>query len=54
MPVVGVKIFQTEFEGVLFNPYNGNNRFTKFTFGGNNYAVQVDGTGTILSFVLCP
>jgi hypothetical protein len=54
VPVVGVKIYQTEFGGSLFNPYNGNNRFTKFTFGGNNYAVQVDGTGTILSFVLCP
>lgn len=54
VPVVGVKIFQTEFGGELFNPYNGNNRFTKFTFGGNNYAVQVDGTGTIVSFVACP
>jgi hypothetical protein len=54
VPVVGVKIFQTEFGGVLFNPYDGLNRFTKFTFGGNNYAVQVDGAGTIVSFVACP
>lgn len=53
VPVVGVKIYQTAFGGVLFNPYNGNNRFTKFTFGGNNYAVQVDGTGTIVSYVPC-
>jgi hypothetical protein len=54
IPVVGVKIYQTAFGGALFNPYNGNNRFTKFTFGGNNYAVQVDGDGTITSFVACP
>ncbi len=53
VPIVGVKIYQTAFGGVLFNPYNGNNRFTKFTFGGNNYAVQVDGTGTIVSYVPC-
>ena len=53
IPVVGVKIYQTAFGGTLYNPYNGNNRFTKFTFGGNNYAVQVDGDGTITSFVAC-
>jgi hypothetical protein len=54
IPVVGVKIYQTAFGGGLFNPYNGNNRFTKFTFGGNNYAVQVDTSGNIVSFVACP
>jgi len=54
IPVIGVKIYQTAFGGALFNPYNGNNRFTKFTFGGNNYAVQVDTSGTITSFVACP
>lgn len=53
IPVVGVKIYQTAFGGVLFNPYNGNNRFTKLTFGGNNYAVQVDSSGTIVSYVSC-
>lgn len=53
VPVVGVRIYQTAFGGTLFNPYNGQNRFTKFTFGGNNYAVQVDVTGLIVSFVLC-
>jgi len=53
VPVVGVKIYQTAFGGTLFNPYNGNNRFTKFTFGGNNYAVQVDTSGNIVSYVAC-
>lgn len=53
VPVIGVKIYQSAFGGTLFNPYNGNNRFTKFTFGGNNYAVQVDTSGAITSFVAC-
>lgn len=53
IPVIGVKIYQTAFGGSLFNPYNGNNRFTKFTFGGNNYAVQVDTSGNIVSYVAC-
>lgn len=53
VPVIGVKIYQSAFGGALFNPYNGNNQFTKFTFGGNNYAVQVDTSGTITSFVAC-
>jgi hypothetical protein len=54
MPVIGVKIYQTAFGGTLFNPYNGNNNYTKFTFGGNDYGVQVDTTGTIIDFVTCP
>ena len=53
VPVIGVKIYQTAFGGTLFNPYNGNNQYTKFTFGGNEYAVEVDTSGTILSFALC-
>ena len=54
VPVIGAVIYQTAFGGSLYNPYNGNNRFTKFTFGGNNYAVQVDTSGMITSFVACP
>jgi hypothetical protein len=54
MPVIGVKIYQTAFGGTLFNPYNGGNNYTKFTFGGNDYGVQVDTTGTIINFVTCP
>ena len=53
MPVIGVKIYQNAFGGTLFNPYNGNNQFTKFKFGGNDYGVQVDTSGTILNFVTC-
>jgi hypothetical protein len=52
-PVIGVKIYTTAFGVTLFNPYNGNNMYTKFVFGGNNYAVQVDTSGTITDFVNC-
>jgi hypothetical protein len=54
VPVIGVKIYQNAFGGSLFNPYDGNSQFTKFTFGGNNYAVQVNSSGTITSFAACP
>jgi hypothetical protein len=54
IPVIGVKIYQNAFGGSLFNPYDGNSQFTKFTFGGNNYAVQVNSSGTIISFAACP
>jgi hypothetical protein len=53
MPVIGVKIYTTAFGGTLFNPYNGNNLYTKFVFGGDNYAVQVDTNGTITDFANC-
>ena len=53
MPVIGVKIYTTAFGGTLFNPYNGNNMYTKFVFGGDNYAVQVDTNGMITDFVNC-
>jgi hypothetical protein len=53
MPVVGVKIYTTAFGGTLFNPYNGNNMYTKFVFGGDNYAVQVDTNGVITDFANC-
>ncbi len=52
-PVVGVNLYQTLFNGSLFNPYNGNNRFIKMNWGGNFYAVQVNTSGTIVSYNLC-
>lgn len=53
VPVVGVKIYQSAFGGLLFNPYNGQNRWTLMTFGEFYYAVQVDTSGTILDFSIC-
>jgi hypothetical protein len=54
VPVVGVKLYESLYNGALFNPFNGGNRFKKMNFGGNFYAVQIDTSGTIVSYVLCP
>jgi hypothetical protein len=54
VPVIGVKLYQSLFNGELFNPFNGNNRFIKMNWGGNFYAVQIDTSGLIVSFTLCP
>jgi hypothetical protein len=52
-PVVGVKVYTTLSNGVLYNPYNGQNRLRKMGFGGNYYAVLVDTSGNIVSFTIC-
>jgi hypothetical protein len=54
VPVVGVKVYESLYNGTLFNPLNGGNRFIKMNFGGIFYAVQVDTSGAIVSYVLCP
>jgi hypothetical protein len=38
---------------VLYNPYNGNNRFIKMVWNGSNYAVRIDTVGNIVDFSLC-
>jgi hypothetical protein len=53
IPVVGVKLYQSLYNGALFNPLNGGNRFIKMNWGGNFYAVQIDASGSIISYVLC-
>lgn len=53
VPVIGAIIYTTAVGGVLFNPYNGNNKFIKMVFGGTEYAVQINTVGQILSFVSC-
>ena len=53
IPVVGVKIYQSSYNGALSNPFNGGNRFIKMNWGGNLYAVQIDDSGLIVSYVLC-
>jgi hypothetical protein len=53
VPVVGVKLYESLYNGALFNPFNGGNRFKKMNFGGNFYAVQINTSGTIMSYVLC-
>ena len=53
IPVVGVKLYQSLYNGALFNPFNGGDRFIKMNWGGNFYAVQIDASGSIISYVLC-
>lgn len=52
-PVIGVTVYTTLVNGVLYNPFNGNNRFLKMVFGSTNYAVQIDSSGLIVSFATC-
>ena len=53
IPVIGVTVYQNLYDGVLYTPYNGGNRFTKMNWGVNFYAVQINDSGTIVSYVLC-
>jgi hypothetical protein len=53
IPVVGVTLYQNLYNGSLFNPFNGGNRFVKMNWGGNFYAVQIDASGSIISYTLC-
>ena len=53
IPVIGVTIYQTLSNGVLYNPFNGGNKFYKLSFGGNYYWVQIQINGDILSFGIC-
>jgi hypothetical protein len=54
IPVIGVKLYQNLYNGTLYSPYDGGNRFIKMNWGGNLYAVQIDASGSIASYVLCP
>lgn len=53
VPVIGAKVYQTLFNGVLYNPYNGNNKWILMIWNGVNYAVQIDTSGSILNFIPC-
>ena len=53
VPVVGIKVYTTQVSGVLYNPFNGNNRYIKMIWNGSNYAVRIDIVGNIVDFSLC-
>jgi hypothetical protein len=53
IPVIGVTIYTTTSNGVLYNPFNGENKFIKIKFGNDFYVVQVGNDGKILSFEIC-
>lgn len=53
IPVVGVKVYTTQFDGVLYNPFNGGNLYIKMVWNGSNYAVRIDNVGNIVDFTFC-
>jgi hypothetical protein len=53
VPVIGAILYQTNVGNVLFNPFNGNNRWFKMQWSSGFYAVQINTVGQIVSFVIC-
>ena len=53
-PVLGISLYQTNVSGVLFNLFNGNNKWYLIQWSSGNYAVQINVTGQISSFTVCP
>ena len=53
VPIIGAKVYQTLVGIVLYNVYNGNNRWIKMGFGSDYYAVQINTVGEIIDFVVC-
>jgi hypothetical protein len=52
-PVVGAKVYRTLFNGELFNPYNGMNKWILMNWGSLFYSVQINVSGEIIAFILC-
>ena len=53
-PVIGATVYQTLVNGVLYNPFNGGNKYIKMGWGSNYYVTQIDSSGNILSYQICP
>jgi hypothetical protein len=53
-PVIGATVYQTQVGGTLYNPVYGDNRWIRMVFGSYYYAVQINGTGQIVNYQLCP
>jgi hypothetical protein len=54
VPVIGATVYQTLVGGVLYNPFNGGNNYLKMGFGNDYYVVQINTSGNIMSFQICP
>jgi hypothetical protein len=53
IPVLGVNVFITNINSVLYNPLNGYDGWYKMKWGNDYYSVKIDSYGTITDFVLC-
>ena len=52
-PVIGIKIYSTYFNSILYNPYNGGNDWVLMQWVNGTYAVQISPEGTIIDFIFC-
>jgi hypothetical protein len=53
VPVIGVTVYETQVGIILYNVYNGQDKWIKMGFGSDYYAVQINTEGEIASFVIC-
>jgi hypothetical protein len=53
IPVIGVKVYSNLYNGTLYTPYNGLNRWILMAWGGFFYSVKIDTSGTIVNYGLC-
>lgn len=53
VPVIGVTVYQTLFNGTLFSAYDGQNKWVLMGWGGFYYSVQISSSGTILDYSIC-
>ena len=53
IPVIGATIYTFYSNGILYLPLVGNDLWYKLYFGNNAYAVKINSSGQINSFVLC-
>ena len=53
VPVIGVTVYETAVGIILYNVYNGQNKWIKMGFGSDYYEVQINTAGEISNFVIC-
>jgi hypothetical protein len=51
--IIGVIVYTTNINGVLYNPVIGNNNFIKMKWGNDFYSIQLNNIGQIIDFSLC-
>ena len=49
----GIVVYTSTFGGVLYNPYNGGDKFIKMVWGSDIYEVRIASSGSIISYTLC-
>lgn len=52
-PVIGATVYKTLAGGVLYNPFNGANRYLLMQWGSYYYVTQINSQGKITNYQLC-